>query len=113
MRPPSASGRMQVENRPNKIGTLLLHCATIATTLLAMAGSSAGFSVLEGRMGGAPLIIMLGGLLLPIALLLTALLVDAAIIAWSVYHWWRDTLRPRFATAIRRRSTAYAHRVLS
>lgn len=51
-------------------------------------------------MGGAPLVIMLGGLLLPIALLLTALIVDAAIIAWSVYHWWRDTLRPRFATAM-------------
>ena len=51
-------------------------------------------------MGGAPLIIALGGLLLPIALLLTALLVDAVIVAWSVYQWWQQTMRPRFATAV-------------
>ncbi|HVX40255.1 MAG TPA: hypothetical protein VHB25_11840 [Gemmatimonadaceae bacterium] len=59
-------------------------------------------------MGGAPLIIALGGLLLPIALLLTALLVDAVIVAWSIYQWWRQTMQPRFAAAFAstlRRST--------
>lgn len=40
-------------------------------------------------MGGA-LIIPLVALLFPILLLLTALLFDAAIIAWTVYRTWHD-----------------------
>jgi hypothetical protein len=40
-------------------------------------------------MGGA-LIIPLVALLFPILLLLTALFIDAAIIAWAVYRSWHD-----------------------
>lgn len=58
-------------------------------------------------MGGAPVVIVLVGLVVPILLLLAALIFDVGIIAWSVYHGWHEHWAPRLA----RIGNALAHPV--
>lgn len=48
-------------------------------------------------MGGAPLIIPLVGLAIPIALLLCAAIFDVGVIAWALYRVWHDRVQPRIA----------------
>lgn len=46
-------------------------------------------------MGGAPLVIPLVALVIPIGLLLFAIVFDVAVIAWAAYRTWHDRLYPR------------------
>ena len=46
-------------------------------------------------MGGVLLVIVLGGLLLPISLLLAALVFDAAVVAWAAIEVTRRDVWPR------------------
>lgn len=46
-------------------------------------------------MGGAPLVIPLVALVIPIALLLFAIAFDAAVLAWAAYRTWHDRLYPQ------------------
>jgi hypothetical protein len=48
-------------------------------------------------MGGAPLIIPLVGLAIPIALLLCAAVFDVGVVAWALYRVWHDRVQPRIA----------------
>ena len=41
-------------------------------------------------MGGAPVVILLVGLLVPIALLILAAMVDAIVLLWVIYRLWHD-----------------------
>jgi hypothetical protein len=45
-------------------------------------------------MGGAPLIIPLVALVLPITLLLLAIAFDTAVIVWALYRMWHNYLQP-------------------
>jgi len=56
-------------------------------------------------MGGAPVVIVLVGLVVPILLLLAALVFDVGIVAWALYHGWHDRWAPRLA----RFGSALAH----
>jgi hypothetical protein len=46
-------------------------------------------------MGGAPLVIPLVALVIPISLLLFAIVFDVAFLAWAAYRTWHDRLYPR------------------
>lgn len=46
-------------------------------------------------MGGAPLIIPLVALVIPITLLLFAIMFDVAVLIWAAYRTWHDRLLPR------------------
>lgn len=46
-------------------------------------------------MGGAPLVIPLVALVIPIALLLFAIAFDVAVLVWAAYRTWHDRLRPQ------------------
>lgn len=54
-------------------------------------------------MGGAPIIIPLVLLVIPILLLLAALFFDAMFISWAVYREWRDRVHARLGR-LRQRS---------
>lgn len=41
-------------------------------------------------MGAAPLVILLVGLVVPIAVLILALVIDAFVLLWLMYGLWRD-----------------------
>ena len=43
----------------------------------------------EGPMGGAPLVLMLVGLVVPIGFLLLALLFDVVATCWILFRLWR------------------------
>jgi hypothetical protein len=45
-------------------------------------------------MGGAPLIIPLVGLAIPIALLLCAAIFDVGVLVWALYRVWHDRVLP-------------------
>jgi hypothetical protein len=45
-------------------------------------------------MGGAPLIIPLVGLAIPIALLICAAVFDVGVLAWALYRVWHDRVLP-------------------
>jgi hypothetical protein len=57
-------------------------------------------------MGGAPLIIPLVGLAIPIALLLCAAVFDVGVVAWALYRVWHDRVQPRIARIGHRTQTA-------
>jgi hypothetical protein len=46
-------------------------------------------------MGGAPIVIPLVGLVVPILLLLLALLFDLGVLGWAVYRLWKQRARPQ------------------
>jgi len=46
-------------------------------------------------MGGAPLVIPLVALVIPISLLLFAIVFDVAVLAWAAYRTWHDRLYPK------------------
>jgi len=46
-------------------------------------------------MGGAPFVIPLVALVVPIALLLFAIVFDAAVLTWAAYRTWHDRLYPQ------------------
>jgi hypothetical protein len=48
-------------------------------------------------MGGAPLIIPLVGLAIPIALLICAAIFDVGVVAWALYRVWHNRVQPRIA----------------
>lgn len=50
-------------------------------------------------MGGAPVVIVLVGLVVPILLLVAAIVFDVGIIAWSIYHGWQRHWRVRVLRA--------------
>ena len=52
-------------------------------------------------MGAAAVVIALVGLVFPVMLLLTALVLDAAVLLWATYHLWHDRAMPRFAALAR------------
>ena len=45
-------------------------------------------------MGGAPIIVPLVALVLPIALLLAALVFDVVIVSWALIRAWRSNAHP-------------------
>jgi hypothetical protein len=53
-------------------------------------------------MGGAPLIIPLVALVIPIALLIFAVLFDVAVLLWAGYRTWQDRVRPQLLLAQQR-----------
>lgn len=53
-------------------------------------------------MGGAPVVILLVGMLIPIAFLILAVLVDAIFVAWVVYRLWHDEWSVSVAQALHR-----------
>lgn len=53
-------------------------------------------------MGGAPIIIPLVALVIPILLLLAALLFDAVLISWAVYRVWRERVHARLGRLMHR-----------
>jgi hypothetical protein len=59
-------------------------------------------------MGGAPLIIPLVALVIPIALLLFAILFDAAVLVWAAYRTWHDRIRPQLVV-LEERALVAAH----
>lgn len=46
-------------------------------------------------MGGAPLVIPLVALVIPITLLLFAVVFDVAVLVWAAYRTWHDRLYPQ------------------
>lgn len=57
-------------------------------------------------MGGAPLIIPLVALVIPIALLMFAILFDVAVLLWAAYRTWQDRVRPQLLLVQERASAA-------
>jgi hypothetical protein len=57
-------------------------------------------------MGGAPLVIPLVALVIPIALLLFAIVFDVAVLVWAAYRTWHDRLYPRLVLIQQRTLTA-------
>ena len=55
-------------------------------------------------MGGAPIVILLVGMLIPIAFLLLAVLVDAIFMAWLIYRLWHDEWSVSLGQVMRRMS---------
>ncbi|MHB1074123.1 MAG: hypothetical protein ACYC3Q_15130 [Gemmatimonadaceae bacterium] len=51
---------------------------------------------------GVMLVLLLGGLLMPIVLLLTAAAFDLFVLAWALFGSWHDDLGPALARAARR-----------
>jgi hypothetical protein len=58
-------------------------------------------------MGAAAVVIALVGLVFPIMLILTALVLDAAVLMWALYRLWHDRALPRLAAV----STAWRSRL--
>ena len=52
-------------------------------------------------MGGAPVVILLVGLLFPVLLLLLAALVDVLVVLWVTYRMWREEWSLTVGRAIR------------
>ncbi len=52
-------------------------------------------------MGGAPVVIALVGLVIPITLLLAALVFDVVVMVWALFRWWNDSLSPRVVGVLR------------
>lgn len=52
-----------------------------------------------GEMLGVMLVLALGGLVFPIALLLGAVLVDLVVLAWAAVSTWHDRLWPKLVSA--------------
>jgi len=48
-------------------------------------------------MFGAAVVIVLAGMLIPISMLVAAIVFDAAVVAWVVFHEWHDHWSPRLA----------------
>ncbi len=53
---------------------------------------------------GVMLVLLLGGLLMPIALLLTAAVFDILVVAWALFRSWHDDMWPALARSARRLS---------
>lgn len=45
-------------------------------------------------MGATVVVVALAGLVFPITLILAAVLVDVAVLAWAAHRWWHDRLAP-------------------
>lgn len=56
-------------------------------------------------MGGAPIVILLVGLLIPIALVIMAALADAVVLLWAIYRLWHDEWSVSLARAVHRLPT--------
>jgi hypothetical protein len=53
-------------------------------------------------MGGAPLVILLVGMVVPIAVLILAIVFDAFVGLWLLYRLWHDEWSMRLWNSIRR-----------
>lgn len=53
-------------------------------------------------MGGAPLVILLVGMVFPIAVLILALVLDAFVMLWLLYRLWHDDWSVRLWQTMRR-----------
>jgi hypothetical protein len=53
-------------------------------------------------MGGAPIIIPLVALVIPILLLIAALVFDAVFVSWVLFREWYDRGHPRLGRLLRR-----------
>jgi len=51
---------------------------------------------------GAAIVLVLGGLVVPITLLLVAAAVDASVVVWVLLHEWHDHWAPRLGRAVAR-----------
>ena len=59
-------------------------------------------------MGAAPLIILLVGMVFPIAMLILAIVIDAFVMLWLLYSFWHDEWSVRLWQGVRR-SVHVAH----
>lgn len=51
---------------------------------------------------GVMVVLLLGGLLVPIVLLLAAAVFDIFVVAWALFRSWHDDLWPALARSVRR-----------
>ena len=65
----------------------------------------------EGHMMSAMVVIALGGLTLPIVMVLGALVYDAVFIAWMAFAFWRDEWHPRMSRTFRDTVATAWHRM--
>jgi hypothetical protein len=59
-------------------------------TFLDTSGRRLALAGREEPMGGAPVVILLVGLLVPITTLILAALLDAVVLLWVIYRLWHD-----------------------
>jgi len=52
-------------------------------------------------MGGAPLVILLVGMVVPIAVLILAIVIDSFVMLWLLYRLWHDEWSVRLWQAMR------------
>ena len=53
-------------------------------------------------MGAAPLVILLVGMVFPIAVLILAIVIDSLVAVWLLYRLWHDEWSVRLWQAVRR-----------
>jgi hypothetical protein len=98
---PFAATQTQAEHRRQYRGSSILARERRGPTFHETADESTAFTHQEVLMGGAPVVIALGGLIFPILLLLAAILFDLAVVVWFLTRWWHDRIAPAFATVAR------------